>query len=299
MSAKRAAQLLNELEANGVANRSIGDEQRFVPVPPADVVDALRLRREQELLQARRNVMRFVEEAAGPAGWQPRRDFLQVIVGADAARDRWNQMILNAKKEILAFNTSATTLASDEWVKAKVDLLRSGVRGRVVHDRESLEAPGMLNLIRKVAFAEDARTVPVLPLPLAIVDRRAAYLPLTQDRDQDSEILVVYESPFLDLLIMMFEAVWHQAAPFDVASNKSEHSGDSELSDDELTLLTLLGAGMKENSIASQFGINPRTVERRLSSITARLGTATRFQTAVEACRKGWISGPSNTHKTD
>jgi len=290
MTTKRVAQLLDALEASGVANRAVRGEERFVPVPPDDVVGALTSRREQELQQSARSAMRFLERVAEPAGW-PKREFLQVIVGAETAAERLERMLLGAEKEVLGFTTGPITGTRDEWVKAKVDLLRGGVRGRVVYDLESLQVPGITDFIDAVSFAEEARTVTALPLPLAIVDRRVAFLPLTADApNPDTEIFVVYESAFLDLLIMMFEAVWERAAPFGAKPHEAVPPAGPELSEDERNLVALMGAGMKETAIARQYGVSIRTVERRLTAIADRLGTNTRFHTAVEACRRGWIS---------
>ena len=49
---------------------------------------------------------------------------------------------------------------------------------------------------------------------------------------------------------------------------------------------------MKDAAVARQLGIGPRTVERRLRRIMEQLDTRTRFQTATEAARRGWIGVP-------
>lgn len=58
---------------------------------------------------------------------------------------------------------------------------------------------------------------------------------------------------------------------------------------DDKRLVALLAAGLKDLTIGRELGVGPRTVERRLQRIMAYLGTRTRFQTAVEACRRGWL----------
>lgn len=242
--------------------------------------------------QARQDAISFLEQVTEPTGKRPDRDFLQVVLGAEAAGDRFQQMVLGAKSEILGFNTEAMSGLSSEWTKAKTALLRGGVRGRVIYDLASLHAPGVVDFIRQVAFGEVARTMPTLPLPLVIVDRRTAFLPLTSEAPgPGTEVLIIYESSLLDLLLLTFEAVWEQAAPFDaptVTPGRQPHG--PQLSDDERRVLTLLGAGMKETAVAQQLGISLRTVERRLGTITERLGSTTRLHTGVEAYRRGWIT---------
>ena len=290
--ARLAKAHLESLDDNGLATRSILDGERFVPVPPQHAVDSLRQRREQQLSEASRDAIRYLEQASGPPGRQPDRGFLQVVAGAEAAGDRFQQMVLGAKSEILAFNAKAMSGVNDEWVKAKIALLKTGVRGRVIYDLPSLQNPDAAALIRKFAFGEAARTLPVLPLPLVIIDRGAAFLPLTSEEPGPAtEVFIVYESALLDLLLLMFEAVWETAAPFDAETGVAgTDPAGLDLAEDERMLLNLLSAGMKEAAIAQHLGVSARTVERRFSAITDLLGTTTRFHTAVEAYRRGWIT---------
>ncbi|MHA3705265.1 LuxR family transcriptional regulator, partial [Jatrophihabitans sp. YIM 134969] len=57
----------------------------------------------------------------------------------------------------------------------------------------------------------------------------------------------------------------------------------------EQALLTLIGAGLKDEVIARQLGISARTLRRRSQELLAELGAANRFQAGAEAARRGWI----------
>lgn len=290
VTARRAAAILDSLEANGLASRSVSDDQRFVPAPARNALDILSQRREQQLHDARQHAIRFLERVAEPTGSRPDRDFLHVVVGAEAIGERFQHMVLGAKSEIIAFTAAPMSHPGEEWTKAKIALLESGVRGRVIYDLASLQAPGAIDFIRQVAFGEEARTLPTLPLPLVIIDRQAAILPLTSETPgPDSEVLIVYESSLLDLLLLLFEAVWDRAAPFDTRTGRPRRRrAGPDLSDEDRKLLSLMGAGMKEVAVAHHLGVGRRTVERRLSIITEKLGTTSRFHTGVEAHRRGW-----------
>jgi len=54
-------------------------------------------------------------------------------------------------------------------------------------------------------------------------------------------------------------------------------------------ILSLLSDGRSDSTIAREFGISLRTVERRVRSLMDRLGAKTRFQAGVQAARRGWI----------
>ncbi len=58
---------------------------------------------------------------------------------------------------------------------------------------------------------------------------------------------------------------------------------------EEIALLTMLRAGLKDQAIARQLGLSTRTATRRIAALMARLDATTRFQAGVEACARGWI----------
>jgi len=50
-----------------------------------------------------------------------------------------------------------------------------------------------------------------------------------------------------------------------------------------------MAVGMKDEAIARQLGMSPRTLRRRSQELLAELGAGNRFQAGVEAARRGWI----------
>ena len=54
-------------------------------------------------------------------------------------------------------------------------------------------------------------------------------------------------------------------------------------------MLTLMAVGMKDDAIARQLGISPRTLRRRSQELLVELAAGNRFQAGVEAARRGWI----------
>ena len=53
-------------------------------------------------------------------------------------------------------------------------------------------------------------------------------------------------------------------------------------------LLTLLLAGLTDQAVASQLGMSLRSVQRRISTLMAKVGAATRIQLGWHAARNGW-----------
>jgi len=58
---------------------------------------------------------------------------------------------------------------------------------------------------------------------------------------------------------------------------------------EEHAMLTLIGAGLKDEVIARQLGMSARTLRRRSQDLMAELGAANRFQAGAEAARRGWL----------
>lgn len=59
--------------------------------------------------------------------------------------------------------------------------------------------------------------------------------------------------------------------------------GPVGLTDRELSVLRLLGAGLHNNEVGARLGISPRTVERHCENIYAKLGVSSRTEAVVRA----------------
>lgn len=293
----RARAALAALEEKGLVGRSAERPITYWPAPPETAIEMLVVRRQEELERARQAARRLedqlstaVRPAASPAG------VVEVIAGGDAVVNRNKQLLMGAQREILGFTCKPLAAPHAEFTSFKLAVLGRGVTGRVVYALDVLEMPGVVEFIEATQPAgEQARTVASLPMPLLIVDRQVGFLPLGTDRpNYFHDFLLVHRSALLETLIMVFESVWERAAPFDSGLSPSVGNDGKAWSPstDERRMLALLATGMKDAAVARQLGIGPRTVERRLRRIMEELDTMTRFQTATEAARRGWIGVP-------
>jgi DNA-binding NarL/FixJ family response regulator len=137
---------------------------------------------------------------------------------------------------------------------------------------------------RAIADGEHARLGQV-PVKLAVADARTAMLPLVSDQDRAVEsALVVHPSALLDALVGLFETLWKAAVPLRLSTGGLEPEARPQPSDAEV--LALLAAGMKDEAIARQLGLSPRTVQRRVQVLCERLGATTRFHAGFLAARQ-------------
>lgn len=150
---------------------------------------------------------------------------------------------------------------------------------RVVYESQVLRDPERVAEIQLYAGAgEQARVLPALPLKLALVDDRWALLPVSSGTELQS-VLLVRPSSLLDALAGLFELYWSRAMRVPAADSTDLPR------DRHRQLLTLLAAGLTDESIARQMGVSTRTVQRWVRELMDRFGARTRFQAGIQAAR--------------
>ncbi|KUM97193.1 transcriptional regulator [Streptomyces yokosukanensis] len=281
ITADRAERLLTALAHRGLVTRHDGVPVRWSAAAPDVAVEALLLRREEELLRTRGRVgelMRAYRQAQQPQT----ADLMEVVTGQAAIAERWRQMQDGARRHLMLFDKPPHISPTDTELERS--LLARSVRIRAVYEAGSVSAPGRLAEIREVVAAgEEARLLPQLPCKLAIVDDRWAMLPVATGSELQAAVLV-RASSLLDALTGMFEAYWHRAVGVPDAGGPTLGAGSRRGE-----LLTLLSAGFTDDSIARQLGVSPRTVQRWVHEVMEDLGARTRFQAGIQAARAGLL----------
>jgi DNA-binding NarL/FixJ family response regulator len=123
-----------------------------------------------------------------------------------------------------------------------------------------------------------------VPVKMFIADARVGLISLHGTTMADSA-LVVHQSSLLDSMVALFEEIWRRAVPLGVAIS----AGPAQPSERDVELLSALAAGLTDEAIAHQRGVNPRTVRRHVRRLLDELGVETRFQAGLQAGRRGWL----------
>ena len=97
--------------------------------------------------------------------------------------------------------------------------------------------------------------------------------------------VVVHQSTLLDALIVLFEMMWRAASPLRWIGQGAE--ADDRLSGVDVEILSLLSAGLKDETVARQVGMSLRTLQRRTSELFDVFGARTRFQAGYSVSREG------------
>ena len=269
----------------GLARRSGSDHSRFLPVPPDAGLEAMTLRRESELKQARIEVLNAYDEFRRTVHNESTTHLIEVVTGS-AIIERIHQIKGGAQREILAIDSPPYYIGGPN--QEEIDHLKRGVSYRVVYSPESVEVPGYLteNILPCVEAGEQARVLPDVPAKLTIIDGSIAFVSMSvRDTDVNRSLLIIRPSSLLTALIGMFELCWRNALPL----HASVGAEDDRLEPIERRLLALLATGAADDTIARTLGISRRTFFRYLERLMNRTGASTRFQLALHAARENWL----------
>jgi DNA-binding Lrp family transcriptional regulator len=274
---------LDRLETAGLISRQ-GKPARFIPAAPDMAIEALILRRQEELERCRLTAAALLGQYRNA---RDTVDVVELIGGRDASLQRYVQLLGSARSEVLMFDKPPYLGPADNPLE--MDALARGVTWRAIYAPEAFEPPERLAQLRTwQAAGEQARVCAQVPIKLLIVDRSVALLPLTADArsaEQHTAILV-HPSSLLTTLLMLFDMLWEQSLPLDSRGATTPAAGHDDF---DRTLLQLLTAGVKDQAIARQLGVSLRTVRRRLSHLMAQAGVVSRFQLGTLAAQRGWV----------
>jgi sugar-specific transcriptional regulator TrmB/DNA-binding CsgD family transcriptional regulator len=276
---------LGGLVQAGLARRSGSDHSRYLPVPPDAGLEAMTLRRESELKQARIEVLNAYDEFRRTVHNESTTHLIEVVTGS-AIVERIRQIKGGAQREILAIDSPPYYIGGPN--QEEIEHLKRGVSYRVVYSPESVEVPGYLteNILPCVEAGEQARVLPDVPAKLTIIDGSIAFVSMSvRDTDVNRSLLIIRPSSLLTALIGMFELCWRNALPL----HASVGAEDDRLEPIERRLLALLATGAADDTIARTLGISRRTFFRYLERLMNRTGASTRFQLALHAARENWL----------
>src|SRR5690349_10251508 len=280
ISPPSAPAVLESLRAKGLVTPG----PVFHVLPPDVALGDTLLRQQQSLESARQVVAALSEDYRSITRRRSAEHLVEIVVGAQALRRRLREMQDSAREEILWFCRANPIAMQGPENAEEGSALARGVRYRAIYERELLEKPGELDsIVESISAGEESRTLPRLPVRLAIADRSLAICPLVPDESRgvgEPTAALIRSSELLDALVALFESYWERATP--LLPDCSEEEPDK-------LLLSLFVAGLPDKSIATQLGVSRRTVRRRLDRLMEAAGVDTRAGLAFQAARRGWL----------
>ncbi|GAA5141917.1 helix-turn-helix domain-containing protein [Nocardioides marinquilinus] len=286
VAADEAQPELERLREAGLINRVSGRDH-YSAVDPRVALRALTERTADRLDRVRADIPALAllfERLAAESGADPE---VRVVDEPSLIGMWYVRLEHEVASEFLTFDRPPYVLAEENPVEPLV--LARGVDWRVVYAAEGLERPGAWGELRHaVSVGERARIAPSLPTKLAIADRRKAIVATSLDLDRPVA-LVTEAPPLVDLLVELFESTWERSVEVPAVDDLAAAPRAGGPGADDLALLAMLDVGAKDDVIARELGMSPRTLRRRTADLLDRLGAANRFQAGAQAVRRGWI----------
>jgi DNA-binding CsgD family transcriptional regulator/predicted DNA-binding transcriptional regulator len=294
-----AVSVLRNLTTRGMVGVTGDVPFRYQAAPP-DVVLAPQLKRHAEALDIARNeVTELVQAYQKTLRKQDTSQLIEVITGAESLRQHLRHIQSAAESELLWFCKPQYVAMPAGTNTMEFEGLARGVKYRVLYERAYFDDEGAVeNMAKAVLAGEVARSVPHLPLRLAIADRAIAVCPLVpggpQGSREEPRSALIRDTSLLSALTALFERYWEDAVPLAVdgsgtVTGLAGETGHTPLTPLDRQLLSLLVAGVTDKAIVTQTGLSRRTVQRRINGMLRLAGAATRTQLAWHAARRGWL----------
>lgn len=258
--------------------RQPGRSLRYAPIAPGAALQALLVRRIEDLDRARLEIAELQSEFPNI----PATQTVETVHDPALAERRWIEMQLAAENEILLFDKPPYLLPLAGQYEAERQLLKRGVSYRVLYDQTSFDLPDQPDRSRSfLSVGQEGRLVVEVPFKAVVIDGMSAAV-LEGSHRNDPGMVVLRKTPLVRALVFMFESLWERAALLTAPANDS---GDSSI---DRRFLGYLAAGLKDEAIARQMGVSVRTVRRRAADLLDQLGAHSRFQAGILARQQNW-----------
>ncbi|MFB7220348.1 helix-turn-helix domain-containing protein [Streptomyces sp. NPDC056227] len=287
-SASTAGRELSALVRRGLATRTPTRPARYTAAAPDIAITELIHESQQQLNAARSLVQELADMHREALRIGDPSAAVEVLSGPENILATVGRLREGARHLLRAFDCPPYLDRPGSGLEDQLRRQRAGVAHRVIYAQEALAWPNRLrdDIIPSMRAGEQARVRPKLPLKLLLADDRAAIIPFSFAPSGTSAAYLVHPSPMLVALEALFEAEWSRAA----ALRSGAEAGTDGPGPETLGLIELLASGCADTVIARTLGWSQRTTQRRIQQLMAELGASTRFQTALQAVRLGWLT---------
>ncbi|GIF23194.1 DNA-binding CsgD family transcriptional regulator [Actinoplanes tereljensis] len=285
VSPSEAERALRHLADSALASPIGGAPPRWTAAPPRPSLGALLARRRAELARVEDLVEQLSEAHEAVSG--PRAtDVVEVLKSEEEVPARYRQLLTGSSSEVLHLAKPPYVTGASESTQAAG--VTPGVQMRSVYETDGFtDAVSLMTALRGTGQGGKLRLTSQIPVKLVIFDRAAALLPIWGDRPSSGS-LVVHSPALVMALVALFESVWERAEPVSLTRRHDLPTSGRDLRTREI--LRMMAVGMKDETIARILNVSRRTLQQHISDAGAVLGARTRFQIAVLAAKRGWLS---------
>lgn len=288
----QTTRIIGRLEQLGLAARSGQAPGRLAASPPGVALGALLVQRQNELKLAELELSSLEEQYRTAVSDRTSTDVIDVVRGADATRQRFEQLQRGARTEVLAFVQAPTLLVGGSENTAEPAAVARGVSYRVVLERRMLEEEPdiIVELEQATEAGEQIRIAESVPVKLLIADRQLALVPIAETSSAAAGgALLVRPGAMMTALLALFDLVWQRASRVTMTAGELIRDPvPGALDDIDAKILGLLVAGLTDQAVGARLDLSLRTVQRRVRCLMDLTGATTRLQLGLQAGRLGW-----------
>ncbi|MCX4409536.1 helix-turn-helix transcriptional regulator [Streptomyces sp. NBC_01764] len=244
-----------------------------------------RIRSEQQrLAEVRAELDRFL-----PAYFQRggQSATLQVLENVQEVRDLLNRASRHCRSEVMSAQPGGGARnpeAMEEALERDRSMLNRGIRLRTLyHHTARFNGPSQAYVSAASALGAQYRTVYDLFGRLIVFDHELAFI---QAQNNEFGAVVIREASTVAYLCEIFERTWDLAKPFADAVDDGLEEVSREI---HQTIIQLLAAGLKDETIARRLGMSLRTARRHIANIMQEFDAGSRFQAGVIAAERGLL----------
>jgi DNA-binding NarL/FixJ family response regulator len=265
-----------------------------VAVSPETAADTLLAPMEQDILQRRIAMAATRARLHALSGdylearsMRSAKSSIEIVEGMDNARAVINDLVrtCSESQDALVPGSGLSEAAIEAATPQDIGMLERGVKVRSLfqHSARKNRAQVRHAMVLTSAGAQ-VRSTSVLPSRMQIYDHSCAVLPLDPDHAA-AGVALIRDPTVLSFLQQLFEHYWDRALEF-----TDEERDGPEPTEVEQDVLLLMAAGKKDEAIAHQLGMSPRSVSRIVARLMERLNAESRFQAGARAALNGWLS---------
>lgn len=268
-----------------------------VAVSPETAADALLAPMEQEILQQRISMAATRARLHALSGdylearsLRSAKTSIEIVEGMDNARAVIEDLARTCTEsvDVLVPGSGGSEAGVRAARSLDMEALERGVKMRTLFQHSARKNRFQVRHVGALTAAgAEVRSTSVLPSRMQIYDRSWAVLPL-DPQEAGAGAAIIRDPTVLSFLQRLFEHYWDRAVDF----TEEEPRNGPGPTGVELDVLLLMAAGKKDEAIAHQLGMSPRSVSRIVARLMERLDAASRFQAGARAALSGWLSDP-------
>lgn len=279
---------LELLTERGLTHREGLNSPRYRALSPHEAFPQLIRQRRVELnrLQSEADQLRHdVGSALADAGAA-----VVPVLGAAAVHDVCSRIQRAARREVMMVDAPPYFDYGVQPNPSEFAAMDAGVTYRVVYHSEAVLTEVEREVMRSYITAGEQARVNAQAWPkMLVVDGSVAVVPESSTNPDPERRLLITSSCLVDLLVTHFESLWERSTPVE-ATGRRLPTAETEISERDRELLTLMAGGLKDRAIARSLGVTERTVSRRIQELMRRLDADTRFRAGIRAVQEGWIA---------